>query len=87
MSQHALPMDDLPLQGPIPLGPDEPELFADALRRIVRHLELEPAPATRRGRRRAATTTTAAVAAGPTGELPVRRPGPNALPTRASIRR
>jgi hypothetical protein len=38
MSQPASPTDGLPTLGTIPLGPDEPELFADAMARIIRHL-------------------------------------------------
>jgi hypothetical protein len=33
--------------GTLPLGPDEPELFSDAMRRIITHLERDDA---RRGR-------------------------------------
>jgi hypothetical protein len=31
--------DGLPNLGTLPLGPDEPTLFTDALRRILRHLD------------------------------------------------
>jgi hypothetical protein len=47
----ASPTDGLPTLGTIPLGPDEPELFADAMVRIIRHLEDRKAP-----RRNPATT-------------------------------
>lgn len=38
MSQPTPPTDGLPTLGTIPLGPDEPELFADAMARIIRRL-------------------------------------------------
>lgn len=38
MPQSASPSDGLPTLGTIPLGPDEPELFVDAMARIIRHL-------------------------------------------------
>lgn len=38
MPQFASPNDGLPTMGTVPLGPDEPELFADAMARIIRHL-------------------------------------------------
>jgi hypothetical protein len=38
MPQPASPTDGLPTTGTVPLGPDEPELFADAMQRILRHL-------------------------------------------------
>lgn len=38
MSQPASPTDGLPTLGTVPLGPDEPELFADAMERIILHL-------------------------------------------------
>jgi hypothetical protein len=39
MVQADVPTDGLPTLGTIPLGPDEPELFDDAMRRILRHLD------------------------------------------------
>lgn len=39
MSQPIYPSDALPTLGTVPLGPDEPELFTDAMRRILRHLD------------------------------------------------
>lgn len=38
MSQPASPTDGLPTLGTVPLGPDEPELFTDAMERILHHL-------------------------------------------------
>jgi len=38
MSQPGSPADGFPTLGTVPLGPDEPELFAEALERIIRHL-------------------------------------------------
>jgi len=32
------PLDELPMLGTVPLGPDEPELFTDAMGRILDHL-------------------------------------------------
>jgi hypothetical protein len=42
MSQPSSPADGLPTLGTVPLGPDEPELFADAMERIIRHLGSQP---------------------------------------------
>lgn len=42
MSQPASPADGLPTLGTVPLGPDEPELFTDAMERIIRHLGEPP---------------------------------------------
>jgi hypothetical protein len=36
--------DGLPSLGTVPLGPDEPELFSDAMERILRYLETERPP-------------------------------------------
>ncbi|MDQ1286839.1 MAG: hypothetical protein QG622_404 [Actinomycetota bacterium] len=41
MTQPNCPSDDLPTKGTIPLGPDEPELFTDAMCRILRHLDTD----------------------------------------------
>jgi hypothetical protein len=38
MSQPASPNDGLPTLGTVPLGPDEPQLFTEAMERIIRHL-------------------------------------------------
>jgi len=38
MSQPASPTHGLPTLGTIPLGPDEPQLFAEAMERIIRRL-------------------------------------------------
>jgi hypothetical protein len=38
MSQPASPGDGLPTLGTVPLGPDEPQLFTEAMERIIRHL-------------------------------------------------
>jgi hypothetical protein len=58
MLPSAPPPAGLPTYGTLPLGPDEPELFTDAMRRILSHLErghlerghleLEPSRAPRR---------------------------------------
>jgi hypothetical protein len=38
------PPDALPGLGTVPLGPDEPELFSDAMERILRHLADQELP-------------------------------------------
>ena len=38
-ARHDHPSYDLPHQGAVPLGPDEPELFVDAMHRIARYLD------------------------------------------------
>jgi hypothetical protein len=47
MSQPALPPHgtqsiSVPALSAVPLGPDEPELFADAMERILKHLGSDP---------------------------------------------
>ena len=44
MTQPSQPSEGLPTLGALPLGPDEPELFTDAMERIIRHLGDEPGP-------------------------------------------
>jgi hypothetical protein len=44
MSQPNYPSDALPNLNTVPLGPDEPELFKDAMRRILRHLDNDRPP-------------------------------------------
>ncbi len=39
MTQPTYSSDAFPTMGTVPLGPDEPELFRDAMVRILRHLD------------------------------------------------
>jgi hypothetical protein len=54
MTQPGLPVQgtsadglELPTLGTVPLGPDEPELFTDAMERILDHLSADEAPGPR----------------------------------------
>jgi hypothetical protein len=46
MLQPTFPSDELPMLGTVPLGPDEPELFTDAMERILRYLTDGPSSLT-----------------------------------------